>query len=72
MPFEPDEPVELRQIGRNTFRLVKPFAYLDNGSRYEISPEKVGETDLRLCRGSCGGSSPAMDVTHAPRLYTIS
>ena len=47
MPFDPDEPVELRQIGRNTFRLLKPFAYVDTGrARYEIDPDKVGDTDL--------------------------
>lgn len=47
MPFDPDEPVELKQIGRNTFRLLKPFAYVDTGrARYEIVPDKVGDTDL--------------------------
>ncbi|MBA2631797.1 MAG: DUF1353 domain-containing protein, partial [Chloroflexi bacterium] len=47
MPFEPDEPVDLRQVGRNTFRLLRPFAYVDTGrGRYEIDPAKVGDTDL--------------------------
>ena len=47
MPFIPDEPVQLEQVGRNTFRLLRGFTYVDRyGDRHRIEPAKVGLTDL--------------------------
>jgi hypothetical protein len=47
VPFLPDEPVQLEQVGRNTFRLLRGFTYVDRyGDPHRIEPEKVGLTDL--------------------------
>jgi Protein of unknown function (DUF1353) len=48
VPFDPlNDPVKLEQVGRNTFHLLKPFAYIArDGTRYEITREGVGDSDL--------------------------
>src|SRR5918999_2146745 len=38
MPFQPDEPVELAQIGRNTFALRKGFTYTFGDESFVVHP----------------------------------
>jgi hypothetical protein len=46
-PFQPDEPVELEQIDRKRFLLLRGFSYTDpDGERHHVTPEGVGKTDL--------------------------
>jgi hypothetical protein len=46
-PFQPDEPVELEQIDRKRFLLMRGFSYTDpDGERHHVTPEGVGKTDL--------------------------
>jgi hypothetical protein len=46
-PFQPDEPVELAQVDRKRFRLLRGFSYRDpDGERHRITPAGVGCTDL--------------------------
>jgi hypothetical protein len=47
VPFSPDEPVQLEQVARNRFRLLKGFSYTDpRGETHDIDPGGVGESDL--------------------------
>lgn len=46
-PFQPDEPVELEQIDRKRFLLMRGFRYTDpDGERHHVTPKGVGKTDL--------------------------
>jgi hypothetical protein len=46
-PFQPDEPVELEQIDRKRFLLMRGFSYTDpDGERHQVTPKGVGKTDL--------------------------
>ena len=46
-PFQPDEPVELEQVDRKRFRLLRGFSYRDpDGEGHDITPAGVGLTDL--------------------------
>ena len=46
-PFQPDEPVELEQVDRKRFLLMRGFSYTDpDGERHRVTPEGVGKTDL--------------------------
>ncbi len=46
-PFQPDEGVQLEQVDRKRFLLLRGFAYTDpDKERHVITPEGVGRTDL--------------------------